>query len=464
MMQPSVLMFTYPFPPAQSAGIFRTLRFIRYLPDYGWRPLVLTVLPESLHHKRIDPALNESIPSGVLVERTAVLRPFTKASERIKTLLGRQEEQATSSEKAVYAEVSTAPLQSDSVWHQWIKRLVSLIQEPFSIPDAQVGWTIPAVTRALRLIRIYRPQILYSTGPPHSSHLIALAVKVLTGIPLVIDLRDPWARSDFSRHQSVLGERLQPWLEELCVKHADCVILNTPSLRTQFFQIYPNALHHKFVAIPNGYDPELRRRIEAFLRDQAGVAANGCLRLCHSGTIYGQRKLQPLVSAIKLLVEAGQSVVFEQVGTVAPEPNLMTYIREHGLDKSIAFFGLQPHDVTLQRMAAADALVLIQPGTAVQVPGKLFEMMLFRKPIVALADSGNTADLIEKYDLGVVADPGDPQAITRAIRHALEKKRHDAVWTTALEVFNGRRLTGSLAERLDDVCARRRSPKSLSGS
>src|SRR5262245_52923536 len=95
MRQPSVLMFAYPFPPAAAAGTFRTLRFVRYLPEYGWNALVLTALPECLHHKKIDPGLNKWIPPGILVERTTVLRPFTRMYQALSTFMPRQERRAT---------------------------------------------------------------------------------------------------------------------------------------------------------------------------------------------------------------------------------------------------------------------------------------------------------------------------------------------------------------------------------
>src|SRR5262249_19840917 len=133
---------------------------------------------------------------------------------------------------------SSVPLRTPREWRRWAKRVADLLREPFSTPDAQVGWAIPAVAAALRLVRAYRPRVLYSTGPPHSSHLIALVVKALTGIPLVIDLRDPWARCEWQLAEGSLRRHLQPWLEELCVEYSDYVILNTPSLREEFCQRY----------------------------------------------------------------------------------------------------------------------------------------------------------------------------------------------------------------------------------
>ncbi len=105
-------------------------------------------------------------------------------------------------------------------------------------------------------------------------------------------------------------------------------------------------------------------------------------------------------------------------------------------------------------MQAADALVLVQPGTHLQVPGKLYEMLMFRKPILALADDGATADVIRDYRLGLVADPRDTDAIADGLRVLLRDGptlAEDADWPAALEAFDGRRLTQQLARHLDQV-------------
>jgi glycosyltransferase involved in cell wall biosynthesis len=448
-----VLFFAYAYPPAQSAGIFRTLRFVRYLRDFGWTPLVLTARPESLHHKRFDPALDDWTPIGTVVERTAVLRPVSRALDKLKTAsarIGAHPAAITSPGRSINSSSSIA---NKPGRRSRFRRMLALVEESLSTPDGQIGWTLPAIQAALRMIRKHRPKVLYSTGPPHSSHLIALLVKVLTGIPLVIDFRDPWARCEWLSEPAKVRDCVNPWLERICVTQSDFVILNTAALREQLCHAYDKTLHSKFAVLPNGYDPALRDRAEALLEADAHSPNGVRLRLCHPGTVYGRRNLRPLIDAIGLLKESQDKVALEQVGLVDADQELANEIQSRHLSDVVTLLGRQPHDVTLQRMAAADAFVLIQPDTSVQVPGKLYEMLPFRKPILAITGKGETADLITDYRLGVVASPGSHEHIAAAIQRLAQliEAEYDFGWQKALEVFEGRKLTGDLAAILNRV-------------
>jgi glycosyltransferase involved in cell wall biosynthesis len=157
------------------------------------------------------------------------------------------------------------------------------------------------------------------------------------------------------------------------------------------------------------------------------------------------------------LDQSGHRVDLEQIGLVQQDYALALHLRENALESHVRFTGRLPHDETLRRMAMADLLVVIQPDTAVQVPGKLYEMLPFRKPIVALTGAGATADVIGEYRLGVVAEPKDPQAIASAILRAAEMRPNEEDkdgWDRALQAFDGRALTASLAEALNRVSYR----------
>jgi glycosyltransferase involved in cell wall biosynthesis len=286
--------------------------------------------------------------------------------------------------------------------------------------------------------------------------LIALVVKSLTGLPLVIDFRDPWARCEWVFEPGVFRERANRWLERICVQHADFVIVNTNALREQFVQAYDKSLHDKIAVLPNGYDPALRDRAEILLNEQTSVHHNEGIRFCHPGAIYGHRSLQPLIASIELLKESREAITLEQVGLVDAESEVIEDIKTRRLEGIVSLLGRQPHDMTLQRMAAADAFVLIQPRTSIQVPGKFFEMLPFRKPILALTDRGETAELVVKYDLGVVASPDSGDAIARAIQQLVHqiREKHNFGWQDALDAFEGRKLTGDLARILDRVSRR----------
>ncbi|MBW3597184.1 MAG: glycosyltransferase, partial [Planctomycetes bacterium] len=328
----------------------------------------------------------------------------------------------------------------------------------WEFPDDKADWRRPALQAALELAREHRPQAIYSTGPPHSVHGAALAMQRRTGLPLVIDFRDPWARNPW--RQNGAGSRRQRLLQRLeadCIRQADAVILNTDALRQEFLEHYGEAFAEKLVVIPNGYDPQLLSNVERLLAMEELGRSPGVFRLCHSGKLYGGRDARPLVEALSLLRRRGRRVEFHQVGHCENADAVLEHARRVAVEDQVHLEGQVDHQTTLEHMAAADAFVVLQAGTAVQIPGKLFEMLMFRKPIIALTGPGATADVVQRYGLGAVAGPDDPQAIAAALQSICGASADQQCNSpgdarrVALEAFNGRTLTGRLAEILDHV-------------
>ena len=272
---------------------------------------------------------------------------------------------------------------------------------------------------------------------------------------MVTDFRDPWARPEWKEHRAASArEAIERRLERLCIRRSDRVILNTDRLCDEFRRAYEPALHDKFLVIPNGYDPDLLVGITELVREAGLAQRNGEIRLCHAGSLYGQRDLRPVAAAVGRLSASGHKVVLEQIGEVGQRSELVHFLQENGLEHCVQLRYPMPHDKTLQRLAAADVLVMIQPGTTIQVPAKLFEMLMFRKPMVAVTEAGATAELIEGFGLGATASPANAQAIAAAILSATAAKADCARafrWQQALNTFDGRELTRRLAVTLDEA-------------
>lgn len=456
MNRSRVMMFTHMFPPAASSGVMRTMRYIRYLREFGWEPLITTVQAESTRYER-DASLLDSVPEDMTIIRTPVWAP----DERLKSWFRFSRARETNGNPE--PENVTAGPKSAVVRGGWSPKALTrkLWEFAFSTPDDKIWWIGPAVRASLRAVKEHRPNVLYSTGPPHSTHLIAATVKRLTGLPLVCDFRDPWAGAPWrATDRNPWGFRLQHLFERYSVRSADALILNTPRLGEEFKSRYPGHAG-KIDVIPNGFDPDHLSRVER-LRESRGRevkdrAPGPELSLCHPGALYNQRDPRPLADAIGRLAGEGHRVVFEQIGYHDRRFELADYVERNGLQNRVVLTDRLPHEEVLERMQAADVLVLVQPGTHLQVPGKLYEMLMFRKPILALADDGATADVIRDYRLGLVADPRDTDAIADGLRTLLRDGQtlaEDADWPAALEAFDGRRLTQQLARRLEQVAGR----------
>lgn len=441
------------FPPVASAGVFRTLRFAKYLMNFGWEPLVLgQELPGP--PEAAGTALLEQLPAGLIVNRAMACFASPKQPS------ASAEEPPAATESPV-----TSPRHSDDVAPQAPagktvrRRLKDVARNSLHLmtetPDKNIRWVYPAVRQGLRMVREYRPSVLYTSGPPHSTHIVGSILKRLTGLPWVADFRDPWARRPWgNKTKNPWGQALYPLFEKSCIKRADRIILNTDRMADDFRAHYRHKFDAKICAIPNGCDPELAATVEELLANPAPPIDDGFIRLCHPGSLYRRRDPRPLMDAIGLLAEQGIRIKLEQIGHCADYFDLENYVAQRGLTGHLSMEKPIPHREVLGRMAAADLLLLIQPGTPIQIPGKLFEMLLFRKPIVGMADEGATSDLIQSHRLGAVARDEEPETIATAIHQALDLRKeltNADHWTEVQNTFDGETLTGRLAELFDSL-------------
>lgn len=443
-----VLIVAPYFPPVIGAGVYRTFRFVNYLPEFGWQPLVLSVDPG----KTSDPSLMGKLDPHLFVRRV----PQPNAGDYRSTTAPEQgsdeKKSAPNSPSGIRGFVkSTLPYRLlRNGWQFWSQT-----------PDKHVAWNAPAIVAAEEIVRTERPDAVFTSGPPHSVHLIGQQLKTRYGLPWVADFRDPWARRPWGgKAENPWGQLFYPRYERRCVTLADRVILNTPGMEQDFVSHHADLPRERFACIPNGCDPELAEVVDGLLKNVPSRQPGQVVRICHPGALYRERDPRPLMQAVGSLAAQGHPVRFEQIGPHDPQFQLESFIRERGLDACVSVRGAVPHEQILGEMAAVDILVLLQPRTPIQVPGKLFEMILFGKPILALCHEGNTAELIREFALGEVADPDSADAIAKALlgllsRDSTTQPKLESTRGTARKTFDARELTHALARQLTTVAAKR---------
>lgn len=448
-----LLVLCRDFPPDVSASSFGLLRWAKYLPQAGWRPHFLALRNEwgTVHH---DAGLAAEVPGRTRVDRVASWSP----EERIDRYFGRG--RFASSPHARPNSRSPAarrPAPSATRGRGLRSRLIGLLRPIWALlwrtPDPMIWSRVPMVRRGRALAQHYRFDAILSMGPPHSLHLAGLALERALGLPLVVDLQDPWAVQPFGPDLNPLGRRLSPRFEARVVRSADHVVLNTPRALAFYAARYPDE-RSKLSTIPNGFDPAYRPKPRAIPNRRSSRR----FQLCHSGVLYGQRDLRPFLTAMAEQVDAGVDLHLEQIGFHHPRFDLPGAIARHGLDDRVKLVPRLNHDAVLERMRDADGFLVVQPNAPLQVPGKLYEMMLFDRPILALSGDGATADLIRQHDLGAVAAHDDVAAISTALRDLIERSSSESESTTRrepLDRYDGRRLARELAELLDGVLSRR---------
>lgn len=414
LMVKRVLMIAFHFPPLRgSSGIQRTLKFAQYLLDYGWNPVVLSAHPRAFP-KSGDDQLRD-IPAAV-----PVYRPFALDTARHLSV-GRR-------------------------YPGWL-----------ALPDRWVSWCLGAVPTGLRLVRRYRPEVIWSTYPIATAHLIGLFLRRLTGLPWVADLRDPMTDDFYPKNP--LTRRVYRWIERQTVSRCSAAVCTTPGAIATYHRRYPEIPPERFVLIENGYDAEnFEQAVPAPAR------AGGPFTLVHSGVIYpSERDPGPLFAALAKLQAEGaiDGQRFQLLLRASGHDGYLSrMIREHGIESLVTLAPHVAYREALSEMLGADGLLILQAANCNhQVPAKLYEYLRARRPVLALTDSqGDTAATLRKAGIDTIAPLDDRDAIAAMIQRfvSLAQSGQAPLASDATIEANSRHArTAQLARLLEQVAQRR---------
>jgi len=396
-----VLFIAYYFPPINASGAFRSLGFCRYLGDYGWEPRVLAVDPKSVGSEfLVNTELCSQLPAALRVTRIGYTDPsalIDRAWACVRKIFPG---------KVMGSDVSSDQLKSNvrrgGSWPmQFLAESRSEIERLLSFPDPQRFWQYPAVRVGMKLMKEQPPSIVFATGKPWSSFLVGRTLARRFSIPLVVDFRDPWTRNPYAQSVTPRWRAKAGRIEEEICAGATRVVTTTPELREQFKNDYPGWAD-KFVTITNGFDDQ--RDLGSQLAEQC-YSREASLELCHFGTLYGQRDPMPLLLAVRELVQQerinrsqlrinfiGDWLINDQTCNL-----LAQELEGRGLIRRV-----QPvaRETGLSLMRTADALLVIQPASPLQVPAKIYEYVASGRPMLVIGGEGATASLVEGYQLG----------------------------------------------------------------
>jgi len=408
MKRRRVLVLAYLFPPIGGAGVQRTLKFVRYLQPLGWDATVVST--KSRHYPVRDPSLLEEIPASARVVRTPAL-PLAGWLSLVPYRLGL---------KRAYAYLT------------W--------------PDGGNGWAPFALASALRAVRRDRPDVLFSTSSPYGTHLVALVVARLTGVPWVADFRDEWTENPHLTEQPRLLARLSERAERAITQTAKAVVVTAGYFRLRGLEDDDP----RRIEIANGVDEnDFPEHVDAAPPTDRFV-------LSHVGTLY---ELQDPSAALRALAALGAR---NEVDAGRIEVRLVgnVWIPDYQPPQGVRVerTGYVEHGRAIDEMRAATVLLLYVPASSLAPSGKLFEYLASGRPILSLTSSDNLASrLVREWDAGVVADPHDQAAIEQALltlwQRWLENGLPDQaeVRRKTLERFSRRKNAEQLARVLDQA-------------
>ena len=375
-----VLVISYYWPPSGGSGVQRWVKFSKYLPAEGWQPVIYT--PENPERQSIDRSLEADIPECAEV----IKRPITEIYSVYRDLTGKE---------ASKSEVNVVNHQKKSLKG----RMMMWLRGNLFIPDPRVSWVKPSVKFLKKYLKEHPVDVIVSTGPPHSMHLIAKGVAEATGIPWVADFRDPWTKLFYFKHLHLTkrSTRKHEKLEKSVLDEASVVVAVSPFVQEEFKQMTSTPVE----LITNGFDPDDFQNV---------VEKDGMFNLTHTGLFASDGNPTMLWKALsELLEETPLMKKFLRIRLCGKtDPQITDSIKEAGLEGYVIDLGYQPHNIATREQMNASVLLLPlrkEPEYRATLPGKLFEYLGSMNPILGIGQSdGAMAGILRSTGAGECID------------------------------------------------------------
>ena len=393
-----VLIISYYWPPTGGSGVQRWVKFAKYLPSLGWQPVVYT--PSNPEQLAVDESLLAEIPPEVEVLKQPIREPYAIYHK----LMGR------SSGKGA----GVNPINSQK--KSWKQRLMLWIRSNFFVPDPRAGWVRPSVGFLCRYLSEHPVDVIVTTGPPQSVHLIGRGLHRRLGVPWVADFRDPWTRMFFFENLPLL-----PWvrrrhfkLEQSVLDEATAIVSVTPRVQADFAARTSTPVH----LITNGYD-------ESDFAAELPPRTDGKFRVVHTGLFASDGNPLELWNALAGLcsesADFASRLEIRLAGKVDPE--IVEAITEAGLGAQLRLLGYLPHPESVAELRQADIILLPlrhSPEYGKVYPGKIFECMAAGPFVLGIGPSDSAAaELLASTATGKMFDwDADPSGFIRDVAAA----------------------------------------------
>lgn len=431
----TVLIFAYYWPPASGPGVQRWLKFVKYLPENGWKAIVVT--PENGSYPNTDFSLINDIPSSAKIERTKTLEPF-----RLFNLLTGQNKRGNASSVGMGDIKGSTSL---------IKKVSAYIRANYFVPDARKGWVRYALKAANQIIKKQKIDLVVTTGPPHSSHLIGLSLKKTYSLPWVADFRDPWTNIYYNKFlpRSQKTKKKDLALENLVLKNANAITVVSKGQKTEFEGRTP-----VIEVIPNGYD------FEDF-ESLSKKSDENFFRLSYIGNLKVNQNCIILWEALKEI--SRENALFTKhfklsfTGNVHEE--IIEVLEDLGLSNMLENLPFVEHKEAVQRMLNAQSLLFLIPESANNtqiITGKIFEYLASQTPLLSIGPvNGDAAEILRTCHRYEMIDYSNKDAIKLRLltlfNDWLKDKKASVISSDEHIVFSRKNLTNKLTKLFEQL-------------
>ena len=432
-----ILIISYHFPPYRTGGVYRHQKFAKYLRYFGWEPYILTVKNPAKILK--DTTLLRDLPADLKIHRTLSLDVEGLRNIRYGF---------NGSRGSV-----TGPKIIRKRFFE--KALSKILNTYLLLPDNKVGWIPHTVWKAYRILKQEKIDAVCTTSPPHSTQIVGVLLKRLIDFHWVADFRDPWMFSFMKKqlYQSLhYRKKLEASLEEMVISGADRVIFVTEGIRSAYLEKYGELLSRKQEVITNGYDEEDFKNY----KDEPAAKLNAKFIMTYVGIVY-PGKSRVFLKALKQLIDTSpdfkQNSVLRFAGPSSPEN--ISLIKELKLDGYVELMNFRKHDQIVGDMIGSDLLILLVGKEKHWIPGKLFEYIRSRRPILVVGTEGDASAIAEKSGLGMLVPANDENEIQRKLYELYQKARDGSLKVnpneTYIDGFQRKKLTYRFSQILDTL-------------
>jgi hypothetical protein len=430
MEQKKILIITYYWPPAGGPGVQRWLKFAKYLPEFGWDPVIYT--PENPSYPLLDESLLKDVPQNIEIVKTRIWEPYQLAEKLNK-----------SNKKFKAGQFDVGKNQS------WKSKLSIWVRGNFFIPDARVFWVKPSIKFLEQYLKENKIDVVVTSGPPHSLHMIGLGLKEkFPNLKWIADFRDPWTEISYYKHLKLTksSDRKHRQLESAVFKNANITLATSYTDADNFRKAGANA-----VCITNGFDESDASAPRSITEDKSKS-----FTLSYIGVLEQLRNPENLWKVLDELIkenkEFADAFTLKFAGRV--DDKILHSIENSTLKDHILNLGYIPHDKAVEEMANSSLLLITNfPNESSKgiIPGKIFEYLATGKQIISFGpDEADVSRILSETGAGKHFSYENSQTVKEFILSKFELWKHGNLFenTQNIEQFSRKNLTEKLSEIL----------------
>ena len=411
-----VLFIAYNFPPLAGGGTFRSLKFVKYLPEFGWLPTVITT--NTKNYWAYDEELLKEVPAEVKIIRAPEIDPF-------------------------YLQVILSKI--------GLSKLYQKIREHLLIPDEKIGWIPFAYQKAVQELKKQKYDLIFSTSPTPCAHIIALKLKRKFGIPWIADYRDHWTLNpEYPYSKNSRRFKKESLMEENIAQQCNTQIHVTKGNLKMVYNHFNLGKKHT-ILIYNGYDTNTKNITNK-------NEEKGYLKFVYTGTFYGARNPILILNALSEIArnnpEISDGIRFQFIGK--SNTDIIKIANNLKITKMISHINYLHRYEIEEIYQKIDVSILIIPyNQSYVLTSKIFDYLYILKPILAIIPNGEAKEIIQNSNLGFFADPNSPEDIKNQILNLYQLWKTDQLHVKPnyeyIKQFHRRNLTKQLAKEFDSI-------------